>query len=722
MKHDAQFEAATRVPQWSPPAEARKRLEQEIDRFVGAAAAATGEPDAALALRVTAGLGKTATALRVIARHGEALLARGHVLIYVPTLDLAERAREEFRALAPGLPSRVIRGRDALRPDERKKKMCERAELAREISGFVPSVTQALCRGQDPDGNFVQSPCASGCPYLKQKDVLGPHVVFLSHAYLTVDPPIDRDFPIALRVIDEKVWPTLTRTSHLSIEDLMRAPSSSFPQRLHGKLSLAKAALVDGLQRGLPLHDHLRSSGIDIEKLQELAQAEDRSRSHLEIGPWQSSEAVKFRVATFDTKSFVASRRRRRIFGSLAGKESGHCVGLNLAEVTTEQVSQCMIMCSRIEAVARDAPLLLLDADADREITERIAPGADFISIQSPPIADIVQVSDRTLSGSWLLDPNKGARRRAGVLKILRREVEKAAGGGVLVVATKAVLWALHRDLGRSIAKGDDDGLRRPLLGAMPRWFGPRTQGVNDYENYTAIVVIGRLQPGITDVETSARAVFDQDTLPIARHVSGPLPAVASRFLMADGSVWEADLRAHPDPRVQAILAQSRECSTLQAIARLRLVTPSHMKRVVILSSLPLPEFPITRVVPFAALARGLDEEPDWPGFERMEKAMRATMGRPVRGARLSASGLTEDLPLDFPTENAAKGFRKGRTSNHMMTLCQRISTANGWPMVALSLKRPDGGKSTPAFILEPHGDPLHRAKELWPDLTPFPA
>ncbi|SEM81056.1 DEAD/DEAH box helicase family protein [Palleronia pelagia] len=720
MKHDTQIEAAFQIPDWSTPGEARERLDQEIDNFVTAAAAATAEPDAALALRVTAGLGKTATALRVIARHGEALLARGHVLIYVPTLDLAERADEEFRSLAPRLPSRVIRGRDAQRPDDCEKKMCDRAELAREISGFVPSVTQALCRGQDPDDNFVQSPCASGCPYLRQKDVPGPHVVLLSHAYLTVDPPIDRDFPIALRVIDEKVWPTLIRTSHLSIEDLMRAPTNLFPNGLYGNLSRATAALVDGLQRGLPLHDHLRSSGIDTEQLQELVRAEDRSRSSLEIGPWQSAEAVKFRVANFDTRSFVASKRRRRIFDSLSGKEAGHCVGLNLAEVTTEHGSQRMIMCSRMEAVAREAPLLLLDADVDRDITERVAPGADFISIQSPPIADIVQVSDRTLSGSWLLDLNEGARRRAGVLTILRHEVDKAAGGGVLVVATKAVLSALHRDLGRSIAKGDDDGLRQPLLGAKPRWFGPRTQGVNDYENYTTIVVIGRLQPGITDIETSARAVFAQDTLPITRHVSGPLPAVASRFLMADGSAREADLRAHPDPRVQAILAQSRECATLQAIARLRLVTPSHRKRVVILSSLPLPEFPITRVVPFAALVRGLDEEPDWPGFERMEKAMRATMGRPVRGARLSARGLTEDLPLDFPTEDAAKGFRKGRTSNHMMTLCERISRANGWPMVALSLKRPGGGKSTPAFILETHGDPLHHAKELWPDLTPF--
>jgi len=719
MKLEAQLEAAVRLPNWSTPAEARKRLEQEIERFVEAAAEATAALDAALALRVTAGLGKTATALRVIARHGEALLSRGHVLIYVPTLELAERACEEFKTLAPGLPSRVIRGRDALRPDDRKRKMCERASIAKAIAGFVPSVTQALCRGQDPDGNFVQSSCATGCPYLNQKDVPGPHVVFLSHAYLTVDPPVDRTYSTALRVIDEKVWPSLTRTSYLSVDDLMRTPPKSFPEGLHDLLSHTKAALVDGLQRDLPLHDHLRNSGIATEELQRLARAEDRSRSHLEIGPWQTAETVAFRVDTFDTRSFIASRRRERVFKRLAEKAVGHCVGLRLMEVTTEHGSQRVIQSSHLHDLDRDAPVLLLDADADRDITERIAPDAEFISIQSPPVADIVQISDRTLSSSWLLHKAKGPGRRAAVLAIIAREVDKAAEGGVLVVATRAVLNALHADAGNSLTGRDDDVLRQPLLGADPRWFGPRTQGVNDYEGYAAIVVIGRLQPRVTDIETSARAVFAQDAQPIVAHVSGPLPATSAGMLMADGSIREVDLRAHPDPRAQAVLVQSRECATLQAIARLRLISPNRQKRVVILSNLPLPEFPITRLSTLAALERDLEHEPDWQGFERMERALRATMRRQVRGARLSAAGLAADLPLDFETIASAKGFRRGRSTSQLVALCGRVAAANGWSITPLLLRSPAGGNAMPAIVLDDQGKPLATAKTLWPDFTP---
>ncbi|CAN0261144.1 unnamed protein product, partial [Chrysoparadoxa australica] len=215
--------------------------------------------------------------------------------------------------------------------------------------------------------------------------------------YLTVRPPVDRDYPVVLRVIDEKFWPTLARTFHLSIEDLMRPPSISFPKSLHDTLARTKAAIIDGLQRNLPLHEHLRKSGINTEQLLDFVQQEEDSRDFLEIRPWQSTKAVAFHVNAFDTKSFIASRHRSQIFKRLAEKETGHCISLRLSELEAEGGSHHVIQSSSIGDIARDAPLLLLDADADPDITERLVPGAEFVSIQSPPIADIVQISDLTL-------------------------------------------------------------------------------------------------------------------------------------------------------------------------------------------------------------------------------------------------------------------------------------------------------------------------------------
>lgn len=718
MTHETSFSSPSEVGTWCSPGEARDQLTQVVEAFVGGAATGTTAQDSALALKVSAGLGKTATALRVIAQHGKALLERGHVLFYVPTLELAERAQHDFTKIAPHLPSRVIRGRTALRPDHPGEPMCEKSELARKISGFVPSVTQALCRGTDPDGNFVKADCASGCPYLAQKDTCGPHVVFLSHAYLSVDPPIDRDIAVALRVIDEKVWPELMRTSSVSVEDFMRAPPASFPRHLLESAAQVKALVVDGLQRQLPLLNHVRRSGVRLKTIAKLAIAEDKARNGLDIAPWHSAPAVAFRVDTFDARSFIASRQRERILCRLTENKDGACRGLRLIEAQSGHSARSVIELSDVQALERDAPLLLLDADADPEITARIAPGSEFVSIQSAPVAEIVQISDLTLSNAWLLDPQRGRERRAAVLRILSKEVVSAGSAGVLVVATKSVLRALHSDVGPALSDEDDEALRRPLLEAVPRWFGPRMQGVNDYENFGSIVIIGRLQPGIADIERAAHAVFANDDQLIETHVSGALPSVDTHAVMADGSLRRCEVRSHPDRRVQSILAQSRECGTLQAIARLRLVVPDRQKRVVILSNLPLPNLPVSRFTSFAALERGLEDEPDWPGFERMERALRAIRDRPVCATRLTATGLAEDLPRDFMTEGSARRFRRGRSTEELVSLCQRIATANRWPLSVMSLKRAGGGKPIPAIVLAGPQAARELAQEFWPDFS----
>ncbi|MDR6308134.1 hypothetical protein [Pacificitalea manganoxidans] len=183
------------------------------------------------------------------------------------------------------------------------------------------------------------------------------------------------------------------------------------------------------------------------------------------------------------------------------------------------------------------------------------------------------------------------------------------------------------------------------------------------------------------------------------------------------GSDPPAKCHTHPDPRVHAVIAQTRECGTLQAIARLRLVAPVRSKRVVILSSLPLPGFPVTRLVAFNQLARGLEHEPDPAGFIRMEAALRALRRRPVCGTRLSAGGLAADLPRDFKTDEVAKRFRRGRPTDHLVALCGRVSKRNGWPLTLLALRKPGGGHSIPAIVLSSPEDALKQAQRLWPDM-----
>ena len=707
--------APARRPAWTEAETARTELARRIEAFVRSAAAgahADNDVAPALALRVSAGTGKTGSMLRSVAKHGRALLKRGHVLIHVPTLDLAERAAADLAAIDGTLPISVVRGRFAKQPLS-DAPMCQRAELVELITGLVPSVTRALCRDERPEG-IVEAPCAQNCPYLAQRQESGAKIHFLAHAYLEAFPPIDRETPIALRVIDEKFWSTVTSTSEIHVEDLMRAPRSDFPAHLRTDLTAAKTGIVDALQSGVNVRDRLRSLGVDRSILEKLSQAEKATRSEIDINPQDDDDRVASKLGRFDRMALLASRKRRALFDMIAGEETAALNRLSLQDCRSRADSRQVIRMHRLTQTKRDAPLLMLDADADPDIAERLAPGTVFHRIEAIPRADVVQITDRTLSNAWLLDREKGSERRKRICNIISREVAGAQGEGVLVVATKKVLAALHADAGHPVAEGSDADLGRPLLGAAPRWFSPRMLGVNDYSGYRTIVVVGRMQPRIDAVEAATRCVYGDDDDPILDHEDGILPEGDAIRVMADGTVSHARIRTHPDPRVATMLWQMRECATLQTIARLRLVSPDKPKRVVILSNMPLPDLPVTTLTDLDALERGLEGEPDIAGFLRLERALTAFRNRCIRGTRLSAAGLEADLPRDFVGAQA-KEFRRGRTTDDMRAVIHRIARANGWPSTEVTLGRPGrGGKPIPAIVLAEKNEALKVAGALW--------
>ncbi|PIE13753.1 MAG: hypothetical protein CSA70_03260 [Rhodobacterales bacterium] len=457
------------------------------------------------------------------------------------------------------------------------------------------------------------------------------------------------------------------------------------------------------------------SLGVDRDKLELLSKGEIASRQNLDIMPRDSIARVEFMLKRYDRFALFASRKRQALFDMLASEEALGPNRLTLEDQPCSSGMRQMIRLYRVTKIERDAPLLMLDADADEAIAERLAPGTVFARIETKPQAEIVQISDRTLSDTWLLDPKTGPDRRAKVRAIIGREVTRADGADVLVVATRPVLTKLHEDAGQPVGDSLDDDLRRDLIGATPRWFGPRMLGVNDFERYRTIVIVGRLQPGLKDIEEHARCLFSDAEAPLPLSTGGPLPEQDSVRVMHDGSLQAAKARSHPDRRVEAVLRQTRECGTLQAIARLRLVAPDQRKRVVVLSSMPLLDLPISKLTTLDALYRDLEDEPDLTGYLRMERALRATMGRPVCGARVSAAGLAADLPEDFASVNAAKEFRRGRKTIDILNLIGRIATRNSWPMARIELFRDArGGRATPAVVFAPSSQALSQASQLW--------
>jgi hypothetical protein len=137
--------------------------------------------------------------------------------------------------------------------------------------------------------------------------------------------------------------------------------------------------------------------------------------------------------------------------------------------------------------VLQDAPLILLDADADPLVTETLLHKLDFVSVDVRPNAEIIQVKDRVFSTASLLSRPGADERRREILDVIQREVA-AARRGVLLVA-KDVLRRLHQDVSPACALPTDEDLLNPLLGASPRWFGPGRQGVNRYEDFETVII-----------------------------------------------------------------------------------------------------------------------------------------------------------------------------------------------------------------------------------------
>ncbi|EAQ04585.1 hypothetical protein OB2597_04865 [Pseudooceanicola batsensis HTCC2597] len=720
MDQSPKFDLSRSIPSWRDVDDARRDLARLIEDFVAQSVEAhnTEDPEPVLAVKVTAGTGKTGAALNALAHHAERLLAQGHVLVHTPTLELASRACADFRKIAPGIPSAVVRGRQAADPSRIGHRMCDRHELAARLEGLVPSLTEAMCYAEQEDGTAYEAPCAARCPYLAQKSEGGAKVYFLSHAYLKARPPIDQNHPVVLRIIDEKVWPTLSQTIPISIENFMRAPALGFSHVLRPGLNKARSAILHALQTGAPLAETLADAKIGDQALKNLSKEEAASRVALDIRPWDSDEQAAQKLSVFQLTDFRASRLRQRVFEEIGERLPASSIRLSYCDELERGEARQFIKFHALALVPRDAPVLLLDADIDDEIVERIAPGAQIRQIEVKPKANVIQIADRNLSNSWLLNPEHGPKRQAAILDVVAREVDRAQGGGVLLVATKAVLKALHAKAGQPVGEDVEEGLRQDLCGASARWFGPSTQGVNDFEGYTTIIVVGRLQPRPSAIEDATRCIFGDDETPLVPNGPFMLPERPAWHLMDNDDLIKTSCRTHSDPRACRVLSQMRECQTLQAIARLRLVSPSKPKRVVVLSSLPLPGFPVTQLVPLEAVLRGIEQEADVSGYIRLERALRATRGKSVRGTRLSAAGLAADLPKDFTSVDIARNFRRGRTSHMLLRMAKRIAARNGWPISVLSLRRAGGGKPTPAIVLCSSQDAVPWAKKLWPGLT----
>jgi hypothetical protein len=113
---------------------------------------------------------------------------------------------------------------------------------------------------------------------------------------------------------------------------------------------------------------------------------------------------------------------------------------------------------------------------------------------------------------------------------------------------------------------------------------------------------------------------------------------------MSDGTTRLGNVSVHPDPRVQAVVEQSREAEMIQAIDRLRLIHNQKRKTVYILCSIPL-DLAVDELVTWAQLT----------GDRRLTDALAECDERGWDALPLAAKQLHRLFPKLWGTETAAK-------------------------------------------------------------------
>ena len=745
------------APEFLSLAEAEKALTDAMrEALEGAAAwdAESGKPAPVVVIKATPGAGKSVGLRRALQGFDLAKLG-GDVVFYSPTMALSDEAARDAETL--GLGFHVTRGRSALNP-ETGQPMCARADEAEELGRLGVPVKPNLCRRDNGDGTMSLCPFYAVCAgleapedggpapaYLRQWDSLppGPVLRFEAHAYLNRRDGSGR--AIGLRIVDEKSWQNALGKADVRADAWARADLASLarlPRHIARKIEAKReadaadrVAVARRVLAALQAGESPVLADVSAEEFEDFAK-QDAATLPTQLITLPSAPA-HVRKAELEAMARLEreGRKRAAVWRILAdAKRRGIDKPERLEWLPDwqgpkgDKEPRDVIRVHWMAQLPTDAPLILLDADADPVMIERLHPGARIVEIDVKPRAEVIQVCDRTFPKAALIGPeNRGNRDAwADVIRaeVFRDKADPQGVRGVLAGGSKAVVRAMFEDAGLiapSAPSAQADAVMKSAELHGARWlcFGPGSLGLNRFQDFGTVVVIGREELPLDALESMGRAMFGDSGEPLQMvqpNAAGKvlMPVQAVPYLMADGSGSAAGVSVHPDRRIAALQMQSREAGTRQLIERLRLVRApeDRPKRVILGSKVPLPGLPVSRLVRFDDLR-----------LSRFERACLAA----ARGSgvlRLSAAGLAADAPEVFRTVREAEGWleREGREAIKYprapnVSYISGAGVLNG-VRVALRLKG-QRGRATPALVFG-SGDPRAIAEAALGELAAF--
>ena len=560
-----------------------------------------------IVVRGLTGLGKTSVVAAEVQASGVG------ALWYAPT---KKQAAETTAQLGPH--ARHMLGRSAIDPaGDGETPMCWRGpELAAvQAAGLGRHTKPLLCVDESDDDPELHHRCPhfGQCGFYRQILDDSPTIKVGAHEYLTLSSAEAMAMGNAdLAVIDESPLKILVSHHHTPADELIARGGAvaEIVQRLiqgEGMAEIVASVDVGGYTRAL------EAELVALEKAASLPAVFPSKSAATNLGALQAYDPGPERLAG----------TVRALVAALQGEVNRVWHG-----VDTEGRHRLYHATRKTPSAVEQLPVIVLDASADPEVYQALF-GAEVEfhnwSVAIPTDAvQVTQITDATLYKRKLADPdNANLRDRVAALC-------QATGAGL--ISHKDVVQQL-RDSGalpESWPVGNFNGLR----------------GLDGMKDCPALVVAGRIEPSPLAMEAIARALWPSEPLALGQQY---IPTTG-HYHMRDGSTQPATLRAHPDARVNAVLAQHRDAELQQAVGRLRAIHGASGRHLFVLTSVPVPGLVVDRLCELDALL------PD----------ARAARGLLAGGVLLplSARVLQALLADDFETETAAKRWadraRKG--------------------------------------------------------------
>jgi hypothetical protein len=575
-------------------------------------------------------------------------LALGKLACAVPRQKLAQEIQEDDLKLRPidagGEKIPILQGRNASN--------CKRWELVTKAleKGFEPS---ALCQNREGELCPFHKTCSTDLTqYLaNQAEVKSADNIIITHAHLAIpwleslalksrkrvwiDEDVCQTFVVLNEVSDEYLHDLVVTERDFALLEHRRQKHGVTVQALESLAKLSETLLAGLVPPGrLRIEKHLegwtaaalRKAGRAREGLEELRRGKlDPSLNDKDL----SKQIDRVR----------APRKLAALFYRLADEVKARSKGEIYSLARNPKTGKITIR-GRKPTHALPPNLLLTDATPSPEILAAVFPEykQELIKIPVRRKAFITQTSEPVFSRNWLL--NEG--HLPEVVDWIKRLAPHYRD--LVVLTTKRIRCALT---------GEDPKAKLPdffeIHGARIGHYG-NLRGSNKFADCDALVILGREQPNVEDMEELAKAIWYDAAKPLGlvKAINGNkfYRKESKPYRMRDGSKERGEVMVHPDPRVQAVLTATREHELIQAIDRARLIW-GEPKDVYILCDIPLPGVEIDRLVPWDVLR----------GADRLGRAIAELAARGKRALPLSARWLATTFPAPdmWQTEKAAE-------------------------------------------------------------------